>query len=227
MTSSSPSVPPPDPPTTSDAPPSGPASWSARPVLRISRRHVAIAAAVLAGLAAIGILLVAVLLPRVLTRPLGGQPEAATAAPADTRRIQATMFFVSPDGRELMPVSRQVTYGASTLDQVRYIVEAVLEPPPDGARSAIPAGTTLRSVFLSADGRAFVDLGGTIVSGHPGGSLNEALTVYAIVNAVTINIPAVSSVQILVNGQQVDTLAGHIDLRYPLAKAQEWVRKEP
>ena len=48
---------------------------------------------------------------------------------------------------------------------------------------------------------------------------------YAIVNAVTVNLPDIAAVQILVNGKQVDTLAGHIDLRYPLGKALEWVRK--
>jgi hypothetical protein len=36
------------------------------------------------------------------------------------------------------------------------------------------------------------------------------------VNAVTANLPAISQVQILVDGREVDTLAGHIDLRRPL-----------
>jgi hypothetical protein len=30
-------------------------------------------------------------------------------------------------------------------------------------------------------------------------------------------------VQILVDGQEVDTLAGHIDLRTPLQKSMKWV----
>jgi hypothetical protein len=42
---------------------------------------------------------------------------------------------------------------------------------------------------------------------------------------VTVNLPDIAAVQILVDGKQVDTLAGHIDLRYPLGKALEWVRK--
>jgi hypothetical protein len=82
----------------------------------------------------------------------------------------------------------------------------------------------VRALFL-ADGRAYVDLGGPIASGQSGGSLNEALAVYAIVNAVTVNLPDIRAVQILVDGRQVDTLAGHLDLRYPLGKALDWVRK--
>ena len=63
-------------------------------------------------------------------------------------------------------------------------------------------------------------------SGHPGGSLNELLTVYALVNAVTANLPAVKRVQILVDGKEVDTLAGHVDLRRPLAGNEGLVRTE-
>ena len=40
---------------------------------------------------------------------------------------------------------------------------------------------------------------------------------------LTVNLPAVTRVQILVDGKEVDTLAGHVDLRHPLAKSLEWV----
>ena len=56
-------------------------------------------------------------------------------------------------------------------------------------------------------------------------SLDEALTVYALVNALTVNMPDISAVQILVDGKEVDTLAGHVDLRHPLARSLKWVRK--
>ena len=58
---------------------------------------------------------------------------------------------------------------------------------------------------------------------HTGGALDEVLTVYTIVDALTTNLPAVTSVQLLVDGKQVDTLAGHVDLRHPLAKNLAWV----
>src|SRR5436190_491727 len=57
----------------------------------------------------------------------------------------------------------------------------------------------------------------------PAGSLDEILTVYTIVNALTVNLPAITRVQILIDGKEVDTLAGHVDLRHPLAKSLEWV----
>jgi hypothetical protein len=41
---------------------------------------------------------------------------------------------------------------------------------------------------------------------------------------LTENLPAVTSVQILVDGKEVETLAGHIDLRRPIAKNSEFVQ---
>jgi hypothetical protein len=210
------------------APLAGPEQVGATPIVRISQRNIWIAVGAGAGLLLVGVLLVVFALPRVLSTPTvpGRAPdEPPPAAPGDARRIQATMFYVADNGQELVSASRPVLYGATPLEQARRLVEALVEPPPQGQRSAIPEGTTVRSVFLAADGNVFVDLGGAILTGHPGGSLNEALTVYAIVNTVTANLPDVAAVQILVEGKQVDTLAGHIDLRYPLGKALEWVRK--
>ena len=176
----------------------------------------------------LGIWLVASRLPGFLTGPDEAPAGAAgsTAAEGDARRIQATLYYISEDGTLLVPSSREVLYGATPAEQARHIVEAQVETPPDLA-SAIPAGTIVRSVFLTDAHEAYVDLGGAITSGHSGGSLNEALTVYAIVNALTVNMPDIVGVQILIEGREVDTLAGHMDLRFPLAKALNWIQKGP
>jgi len=140
------------------------------------------------------------------------------------RRIQATLFFVADDGTALAPVVRDVPYGESTIEQARYILNAQIHTP-EGQVSALPAGTNLRSVFLGIKGEMYVDLSPEVASAHPGGSLDEALAVYTIVNALTTNLPDVTAVQILVDGKEVDSLAGHIDLREPLARSEVWVRK--
>ena len=134
------------------------------------------------------------------------------------RRIKAHLYYVSSDGMHLMSVERDVAYGDGPLDQAREIVAAQIAAVPEPLLSAIPEGTTLRAIFITDRGDAYVDLSGTIVSGHPGGVTTEMLTVYAIVNALTANLPAVTAVQLLVDGKEVETLAGHVDLRRPLEK---------
>ena len=154
---------------------------------------------------------------------VGSTPPSAVSigAPA-VRRITATLFYVSEDGMSLAPVQREVPFGASVAEQARAIVEAQIAASPPLV-SAIPADTKLRQIFVTERGDAFVDLSGDVTAKHTGGSLDEILTVYAIVDALTVNLPAITRVQILVDGKEVDTLAGHVDLRHPLAKSMDWV----
>lgn len=157
-----------------------------------------------------------------------GESPAALAAPsaADARKITATLYFVSEDGMSLVGVQREVPFGEGVLEQARQIVTTQLAVAPLPLVSAIPPETTLRAIYLTERGDAFVDLSSDVRTRHTGGALDELFTVYTIVNALTTNLPAVKRVQILIEGQEVDTLAGHVDLRHPLQKNLTWVRTE-
>lgn len=150
----------------------------------------------------------------------GGGPAAAQ------RRITATLFYVSEDGLALVPVQREVPFAEPVVEQARQVVEAQIQPPDAPLASAIPAGTALRAIYMSDAGDVFVDLTGAVTTGHTGGSLDELFTVYTLVNALTVTLPSVARVQILVDGREVDTLAGHVDLRNPLPKNLTWVRSD-
>jgi hypothetical protein len=193
------------------------------------RRRLFLAGAAGLALLALGVWLVVSNLPGLLTGPAGGPAPSATTEPAtptgDARRINATLFYVAANGRELEPVGREVLYAPATAAQARNIIQTLLEPVPEGRTAAVPAGTSVRAVYLTGRGEAFVDLSGDVVTAHPGGSLNEALTVYAIVNALTVNLPEVSAVQILIDGREVDTLNGHLDLRHPLSRSLRWIQR--
>lgn len=154
------------------------------------------------------------------------RPPATPALPAPAaqgRRIKARLFYVAASGSKLTSVEQDVPYGEGTLEQAKAIVAAQIAPPSPPLASAIPPGTALRALFVTQDGEAFVDFNGAFMTAHPGGSLNELLTVYTIVQALTTNLPLVSAVQLLVDGKEVDTLAGHVDLRRPLTKDPGWV----
>jgi hypothetical protein len=134
------------------------------------------------------------------------------------RKIKARLFYVSEDGTRLTGVEREVVYGEGPAAQAQLIINAQLAPANAPLVSAVPPGTTLRALYLNAKGEAYVDLSRDVVTAHTGGSRDELLTIYTIVNALTSNLPAVTSVQVLVDGKEVDTLAGHVDLRRPLEK---------
>ncbi|MDP2320299.1 MAG: GerMN domain-containing protein [Acidobacteriota bacterium] len=164
-------------------------------------------------------------LTRVLNTPAPGVATDATA-PAPPAlvdpavpRIKATLYFAAEDGLRLVPAERDVPLAVGAVAQARSILEAQLAAEPAAPLlSTIPKGATLRGVFISERNEAFVDLDPVIKTAHPGGSLQELMTVYTIVNALLTNLPNLQEVQILIGGQEVDTLAGHVDLRRPLRK---------
>ena len=187
------------------------------------------AALAIAAIAFAGAWILFIALPRSYAPKPVVQATAAPAAPAAERKITATLYFVSDDGLALVGVQREVPFGEQVLDQARQIVEAQLSQPSPPLVSAIPPGTTLRALYITDRGEAFVDLSGDARTKHPGGAIDEIFTVYTIVNAITVNLPAIQRVQILVEGKEVDTLAGHVDLRHPLQKNLKWIKtdKEP
>jgi spore germination protein GerM len=164
------------------------------------------------------------LVPGWLSRDPGAPAATAASDTPSERRIKATLFYVADDGGELIQVTREVPYGATPAEQARQILAAQVKTPPAGLVSAIPDGTIVRSVFLGGRKELYIDLSPEALK-HPGGSLAETLAVYTLVNAVTANLPDVTAVQILIDGKEVDSLAGHLDLREPIGKSDAWVRK--
>lgn len=154
--------------------------------------------------------------------PTTAGPEAPPAAA--TGFIEVTLFYGSSDGQSLVPVRREVPLADDVVTQGRAILQQQLGPAPAPHASLVPEGTTLRAFYVTDRGEAFVDLSPEITTAHPGGSMTELLTIYAIVNAITENLPAVERVQILVDGREVETIAGHVDVRRPLAGDTSLVR---
>lgn len=162
-------------------------------------------------------------LNRLLTRPtlspVAVDPAAPGAVAPAVPKIKATLYFQSEDGLHLVATERDVPLAEGTVAQARSILEAQLAAEPEAPLlSTIPKGTTLRGIFVSEQNEVFVDLDPSIRKAHPGGALQELMTVYTIVNAVLTNLPNLQEVQILIGGQEADTLAGHVDLRRPLKK---------
>ncbi len=182
----------------------------------------------------VGVLLLAALgwgitrgLERLMAPPSATENGAAPGTPpaAAVPHITATLFYGSEDGQALVPVRREVPLAEGVVPQGREILTVQLQPAPAPYLSVLPAGTTLRAFYVTERGDAFVDLSAEVSTKHPGGSFTELLTIYAIVNAVTANLPTIQRVQILIDGKEAETLAGHVDLRRPLIRDVTLVRE--
>ena len=153
-------------------------------------------------------------LPGQGTRPPGEEimSEPAMSAP-QTREMD--LFFADSTGRRLSLERREVT-GDNREDLLKRVVEELIKGPEDEDRiRTLPEATLVRAVF-SREQTVWVDLGGAIHDEHPGGAWTEVLAVYSVVNTLTENFSDVSEVQLLLNGRESETFAGHVDISTPL-----------
>jgi spore germination protein GerM len=126
------------------------------------------------------------------------------------------LFFADLTGRRLSLERREVT-GDSREDLLKNVIEELIKGPVEKDRiRTLPESTLVRAVF-ERERTVWVDLGGAVQDEHPGGAWTEVLTVYSIVNTLTENFTDVSNVQLLLNGRESETFAGHVDISTPLA----------
>ena len=97
----------------------------------------------------------------------------------------------------------------------KAIVRALIEGPRSDLVRTIPEETELRALYITKTGTTYVDMTKAFRDRHPGGSKSEMLTIYSIINSLILNISDIHSVKILIEGNEAETLAGHIDLRHP------------
>jgi hypothetical protein len=73
---------------------------------------------------------------------------------------------------------------------------------------------------------AYVDFSKEIQDKSLSGSEAEMAAVYSIVNSLTYNFKSIKKVLILVDGEEAETLAGHINLSKPFAPDYSLIAQE-
>jgi hypothetical protein len=70
----------------------------------------------------------------------------------------------------------------------------------------------LLAFYLLPDGLAVADFSGSSATSTPSGIQSEQLAVNSLARTLEANVPQVKRLKILIHGQEMDTLAGHVDL---------------
>ncbi len=159
-------------------------------------------------------------LARLVFHDVSHHPEEAVRARLSEEALQSatspsqplTLYFPSPEQGRLLAEIRSIPLAESDPDRIRQILLALVEGSRLGQSRALPPSTDIRAVFLTSEGTAYVDFSNVGLSDFAPGIASETLAVYSIVSSLTANIPAVKKVKILVQGQEVETLDGHVDL---------------
>ncbi len=143
--------------------------------------------------------------------------------PEKTITRKVSLYFTGGEGRKLTPERRIIARG--TLDEeVEATLMALIGGPKGDLTQPIPKGTRLLRAY-TREGIAFIDLSKEVSINHPGGSSGELQTIYAIVNSITLNFPEIKAVQLLIEGEVQETLAGHIDIGLPLEADSELIKQ--
>lgn len=170
-------------------------------------------AVLLAAFVAVALVLGALMLFKYLDRH--ERPAApAQPQPAGTRAV--SLYFAAADTGEYVRETREIdSCGADLASCIRQTLEELANGPLGDLAPTIPPTSAVRSVQIQDD-TAIVDMGAGLVDGLPKGSSAEMTAAYSIVNTVVYNFPAVKQVKLLIEGHEVPTLGGHLDLQKPL-----------
>lgn len=143
---------------------------------------------------------------------LAARPVFAETAP----RRSVRLFFPSSQRDGLLePEEREIHSSERPAVEAKQIVAELIAGSKAGRLPALPATTQLRELFVTADGLAVVDVTKEASGSHPGGLTYEVASIYAVVNSLTQNVQGIDRVQILIEGMEAETLAGHIDMSRP------------
>jgi len=142
---------------------------------------------------------------------------APEAAPAET----VTMLIANDADGTLAPVEQKIALPVDPGTRARILLERLLagyaEPQ---STHPINSQAGAEEVFLmpvpghkdAAGQMAVVNLSGSFVAAHPSGIEPETLTLLSIIGTLHANLPQITQIRFLVDGQPRDTLAGHADL---------------
>lgn len=160
-------------------------------------------------------------------RPTPEPPPGKSGTPAISpqpteEKVQLVLYFGDKQAMFLIPEHRVVARKGESLEEL-LMTELVKGPTDPELVGTIPKETRLLSV-KTVDGIAYVNFSRELQTKHWGGSAGELMTVYSIVNTLT-ELPEIKKVQILLEGDKLDSLAGHMDLVEPLARNTQLIKK--
>lgn len=139
--------------------------------------------------------------------------DVPAAPPVNGRQERIRLLVAYDDDQALrwretvafMPADR----GLRAREALRTLLAQYVQTP---SPHPLGRGADIKDVYLVSDDTLVVDTTAEFANGHPSGILLEELTLTSLIETLAANVPGVSKVKFLVNGQERETLAGHADL---------------
>lgn len=129
---------------------------------------------------------------------------------------EITLYFSDSEATGLIGEKRMVEVKDSAQLPEIIVKELIAGPKDNSLQPTFPAETRLLSVTVE-DKTASVDFSQDLIDKHWGGSTGETLTIMSLVNSLT-ELSDIEQVQIMIEGEKVETLKGHWDISEPISR---------
>lgn len=141
--------------------------------------------------------------------------------PAQAGTMRIVIYHADKTATHLVPEVHVVPVSTHPLKVAAELLIAGTKKPE--VMSVMPPGTHLRDIWIK-DHIAYIDFDDKLIKNNSGGSAGEILLVGAIVNTLT-EFPEVQKVQLLVEGEKISTISGHLDTSEPLSRSENLIKQ--
>jgi spore germination protein GerM len=132
------------------------------------------------------------------------------------KKKEVLLYFSDSEGEYLIGEKRKILKKRDVKEEAKEMINELINGPDGKLVPTLPPRTKLLNLRINEAGLARVNFSQALSKDHPRGSTAEMMTVYSIVNSLTLNFPQIKRVQILIDGKPVETIAGHLSLRQPI-----------
>jgi hypothetical protein len=128
-------------------------------------------------------------------------------------RVKARLFWASGNGDgALLDSTVELPLSSDPVLRSKQVLNTLLAGPVDAELRTLPPDAVLLAFYLLPNGTAIADFSEALATATPSGIQSEQLAVDSITRTLEANVPKVQRLKILIHGQEVETLAGHLDL---------------
>ena len=144
--------------------------------------------------------------------------------PAEKKEV--LLYFSDREGEYLIGEKRKILKKDAVQEEAKETVIELIKGPSGKLIPTLPSRTELLTLQISDAGVARVNFNPALSKDHPGGSSAEMMTVYSIVNSLTLNFPQIKRVQILISGKPIATIVGHLSLEEPVSPKPDLIKRQ-
>ena len=139
---------------------------------------------------------------------------------------EVLLYFSDSEGEYLIGEKRKILKKSDMKEEAREAIHELIIGPREKLIPTLPPRTKLLTLQINEAGLAKVNFNLALSKDHPGGSSAEMMTVYSIVNSLSLNFLQIKRVQILIEGKPIETIAGHLSLRQPISPKPDLIKRQ-